>query len=140
MGRSNRADITAHITIGICGVIVDVLRRILHAAGLVRAGSVGTLVPVIGRILAPIAVGMGMGSIVSRHIQRENHGVAIAAVIGISNFVRTCVNGQDVAADRAAVPHACPAHIKAAGQLGKIKCTVGAGFNGIGVFCRPKLV
>ena len=80
-----------------------------------------------------------MGSIVSRHIQRENHGVAIAAVIGISNFVRTCVNGQDVAADRAAVPHACSAHIKAAGQLGKIECTVCAGFNGIGVFDRPKV-
>ena len=55
-GRRDGADIAADVAGGVRIIVVDVRRFVLDAFGLIRARRVGTFVPVVRTVLAPIAV------------------------------------------------------------------------------------
>ena len=55
-GRRHGADVAADVTGGVRVIGVDVRRFVLDAFGLIRAVRIGTFVPVVRTVLAPIAV------------------------------------------------------------------------------------
>ena len=59
-GRGYAAHIAAYVAVRIRVIVIDVRGGILYAADLIRAIHIGTFVPVVCAVLAPIAVGMSM--------------------------------------------------------------------------------
>ena len=55
-GRRDGADVAADVAGGVRVIVVDVRRFVLDAFGLIRAVRIGTFVPVVRTVLAPIAV------------------------------------------------------------------------------------
>ena len=72
LGRHG-ADIAADVAGGVRIIVVDVRRFVLDAFGLIRARRIGTFVPVVRTVLAPIAVAVLMRG--RRHGERRGLGV-----------------------------------------------------------------
>ena len=70
-GRRDGADIAADVTGRIRIIVVDVRRFVLDAFGLIRARRIGTFVPVVRTVLAPVAVAV--------LVRGRGHGADIAA-------------------------------------------------------------
>ena len=73
LGRRHGADVAADVTGGVRIIVVDVRRFVLDAFGLFRARRVGTFVPVVRTVLAPIAVAVLVGG--RGHGERRGLGV-----------------------------------------------------------------
>jgi len=73
LGRRHGADVAADVTGGVRIIVVDVRRFVLDAFGLFRARRVGTFVPVVRTVLAPIAVAVLVRG--RRHGERRGLGV-----------------------------------------------------------------
>ena len=87
-GRRDRALVAADVAGGVRVIGVDVRRFVLDAFGLIRARRVGTFVPVVRTVLAPVAVAVFM--------RGRRHGADVAAdvagsvriiVVDVSGFV-----------------------------------------------------
>ena len=83
-GRRHGADVAADVTGRISIIVVDVCRFVLDAFGLIRARRVGTFVPVVRTVLAPIAVAV---------LVRGRRGIAGNGDLADRGFARTVRRG-----------------------------------------------
>ena len=72
-GRGHGADVAADVAGGVRVIVVDVRRFVLDAFGLIRARRIGTFVPVVRTVLAPVAVAV--------LVRGRRHGADVAANI-----------------------------------------------------------
>ena len=79
-GRRHGADIAAGIAGSVRVIVVDVRRFVLDAFGLIRARRVGTFVPVVRTVLAPVAVAV---------LMRGRRGIAGNGDLADRGFART---------------------------------------------------
>ena len=86
-GRRDGADVAADVAGGVRVIVVDVRRFVLDAFGLIRARRIGTFVPVVRTVLAPVAVAV---------LMRGRRGIAGNGDLADCGFARTvCRGGGD---------------------------------------------
>ena len=83
LGRHG-ADVAADVTGGVRVIVVDVRCFVLDAFGLIRARCIGTFVPVVRTVLAPIAVAVFM---------RGRRGIGGNGDLADRGFARTVRRG-----------------------------------------------
>ena len=83
-GRRDGADVAADVAGGVRIIVVDVRLCILDAFGLIRARRIGTFVPVVRTVLAPIAVAV---------LVRGRRGIAGNGDLADRGFARTVRRG-----------------------------------------------
>ena len=83
-GRGHGADVAADVAGGVRVIVVDVRRFVLDAFGLFRAVRIGTFVPVVRTVLAPIAVAV---------LMRGRRGIAGNGDLADRGFARTVRRG-----------------------------------------------
>ena len=83
-GRRHGADVAADVTGRVRIIVVDVRRFVLDAFGLIRARRIGTFVPVVRTVLAPVAVAV---------LMRGRRGIAGNGDLADCGFARTVRRG-----------------------------------------------